>query len=173
MGGIESTFEKKSYPRKSISNYIRKKNFQEITCCCEEVDENNYEEKLKEYDSSQSDFKKIKVGFKCKERQNRFFRKNIFIDKGDGLFQMECCNFNIKTNINNKRIVKIKKYILQYKIDNPETIIEIKKKGWGILFFYNKTTQIKSRSSLTLKDIEEIRDLMKKSLERKLLSEND
>jgi hypothetical protein len=85
---------------------------------------------------------------------------------------MECCNLNITTNAYEKRIVKIKKYILQYKVDNPDDITEIKKKGWGILFFYRKTTQISSKRSFTLKEIEEIRELMKKSLEQKLLSEN-
>lgn len=172
MGGIETTVEKKSPSPKSISNYINQKKFQIITCCCEEVNENNYIEKLKNYNLTQSDFKKIKVGFKCKARKNQFIKKHLFFNKGGGLFQMECCNLNITTNAYEKKIVKIKKYILQYKVDNPDEITEIKKKGWGILSFYRKPTQIRSKRSLTLKEIEEIRELMKKSLKKKLLSEN-
>lgn len=172
MGGIKTTVEKKSPSPKSISNYINHKKFQKITCCCEEVNENNYIEKLKNYNLTQLDFKKIKVGFKCKARKNQFIKKHLFFNKGGGLFQMECCNLNITTNAYEKKIVKIKKYILQYKVDNPDEITEIKKKGWGILSFYRKTTQTRSKRSLTLKEIEEIRELMKKSLKKKLLSEN-
>lgn len=172
MGGIKTTVEKKSPSPKSISNYINQKIFQIITCCFEEVNENNYIEKLKNYNLTQSDFKKIKVGFKCKARKNQFIKKHLFFNKGGGLFQMECCNLNITTNAYEKKIVKIKKYILQYKVDNPDEITEIKKKGWGILSFYRKTTQTRSKRSLTLKEIEEIRELMKKSLKKKLLSEN-
>ena len=172
MGGIKSTVEKKTPSPKSIRNYINHKKFTIITCCSEEVNENNYKEKLKNYNLTLSDFKKIKVGFKCKAKKNQFIKKHLFFNKGGGLFQMECCNLNITTNAYEKRIVKIKKYILQYKVDNPDDITEIKKKGWGILFFYRKTTQISSKRSFTLKEIEKIRELMKKSLEQKLLSEN-
>ena len=170
MGGIKSTAKKKSYLPKNIINYISQKNFQTISYCNKEVNENNYIEKLKDYNLTQSDFKKIKVGFKCKERKCQFTRNHFLINKDGGLFVMECCDFNITTDSNKKKIVKIKKYILQYKVHNPVNIIEIKEKGWGILFFYKKTTKIRSKRSFSIKEIEEIKEQMKKSLEQKLLS---
>ena len=47
MGGIKSTVKKKSYLPKNIINYISQKNFQTISYCNKEVNENNYIEKLK------------------------------------------------------------------------------------------------------------------------------
>lgn len=172
MGGVNSTVETKdSYYNNSegVTSLIRRTDFQKIPSLETKINQNNYIQQLSKYNLSRQELLKIKVGFNCSFTNNNSFKKYIFTNKGEGIFKMECRNLRISTNNYGEKNLKINKNSIQCKVDNPDVITEITKKGWGILSPYKSTVQTKTKRPLKPQEIQVIKKYMKQNLERKML----
>lgn len=169
MGGT-TTSVKRYYPTyNNINDYIKKEcfissNFHEI------INKSNYIDKLKKYNLSELDLKKIEASFHCISRKIKCVRQYYFNEVDSGIFNMIRYDFNIITNNKNEKEVTIIKNFLQYNINNPYLITENQKRGWGIFFFYHSSTQTKTKRALNSVEIENVKQLMKKRLGIKLLN---
>lgn len=166
MGGITTSTTKYSPSYNNINDFIKEKylithNYHET------INKNNYKDKLKKYNLSEFDLKKIEPGFYCFSKKIKCIKNYYFNNDNSSIFKMASYHFDIKTNNKNEKEVKIKKKILRYTINNPYTVNETKKEGWGILFLYNSKSQTKERRKLNLSEIESIKLSMKNKLEKK------
>ena len=163
MGGTTETITKYYKHKKNITDYITNEKF--VTCTYHEVvNKNNYKDKLKKYNLSESEIKKIETSFNCSSRKMRRFNNNYFIKETYSIFQMAMNEFFIKTNMNNEKEIIIKKKSLKLTINNPYTIIEKANEGWGLLFFISSKTQTEERRRFKLSEMEELKLSMQNKL---------
>ena len=163
MGGTNQTITKYSETKEDITNYISYEklviyNYKEV------VNKNNYKDKLKKYNLSDVDLKKIETSFNCSSRKIRHFKNNYFMKENYSIFRMSMQEFIIKPKSNNEKEILIKKKSLKYTINNPYSVIEKSYDGWGLLFFYISKVEEKQKRALELSEIEALKASMKKKL---------
>ena len=78
MGGTNQTITKYSETKEDITNYISYEKLV-IYNYKEDVNKNNYKDKLKKYNLSDVDLKKIETSFNCSSRKIRHFKNNYFM----------------------------------------------------------------------------------------------